>query len=63
MSLDVRKGEIVAVLGANGAGKTTLLHTISGVLRPSTGSITYAGAAITKLAPAEDRGSWCLPGA
>jgi ABC-type branched-subunit amino acid transport system ATPase component/ABC-type branched-subunit amino acid transport system permease subunit len=52
VSLDVPKGEIVAVLGANGAGKTTLLHTISGVLRSSAGSITYAGADITKLAPA-----------
>jgi ABC-type branched-subunit amino acid transport system ATPase component len=53
VSLAVPKGEIVAVLGANGAGKTTLLHTISGVLRPSAGSITYAGANITKLAPAK----------
>ncbi len=53
VSLDVPKGEIVAVLGANGAGKTTLLHTISGVLRPSAGSITYSGAAITKLAPSK----------
>ena len=53
VSFDVPKGEIVAVLGANGAGKTTLLHTISGVLRPSAGSIAYAGADITKLAPAK----------
>ena len=53
MSLAVPKGEIVAVLGANGAGKTTLLHTISGVLRPSAGSIAYAGANITRLAPAK----------
>ena len=53
VSLAVPKGEIVAVLGANGAGKTTLLHTISGVLRPSAGSIAYAGANITKLAPAK----------
>jgi ABC-type branched-subunit amino acid transport system ATPase component len=53
VSFDVRKGEIVAVLGANGAGKTTLLHTISGVLRPSSGSITYAGQNITKLAPSK----------
>jgi len=53
VSLQVPKGEIVAVLGANGAGKTTLLHTISGVLRPSAGSITYAGAGITKLAPSK----------
>jgi len=53
VSFAVPKGEIVAVLGANGAGKTTLLHTISGVLRPSAGSITYAGAGITRLAPAK----------
>ena len=53
VTLDVPKGEIVAVLGANGAGKTTLLHTISGVLRASAGSISYAGADITKLAPAK----------
>jgi ABC-type branched-subunit amino acid transport system ATPase component len=53
VSFGVPKGEIVAVLGANGAGKTTLLHTISGVLRPSAGTITYAGADITKLAPAK----------
>ena len=52
VSFVVPKGEIVAVLGANGAGKTTLLHTISGVLRPSAGTITYAGAPITRLAPA-----------
>jgi len=53
VSFGVPRGEIVAVLGANGAGKTTLLHTISGVLRPSAGTITYAGADITKLAPAK----------
>ena len=53
VTIAVPKGEIVAVLGANGAGKTTLLHTISGVLRPSAGSITYAGAAITRLAPSK----------
>jgi len=53
VSLDVSKGEIVAVLGANGAGKTTLLHTISGVLRSSAGSIIYSGATITKLAPSK----------
>jgi ABC-type branched-subunit amino acid transport system ATPase component/ABC-type branched-subunit amino acid transport system permease subunit len=53
VSLEVPRGEIVAVLGANGAGKTTLLHTISGVVRPSSGSITYAGAPITKLAPSK----------
>ncbi|MBA1335164.1 MAG: Branched-chain amino acid transport ATP-binding protein LivF [Firmicutes bacterium] len=39
LSMDVRQGEIVAVLGANGAGKSTLLKTISGLLKPKTGSI------------------------
>ena len=52
VTFSVPKGEIVAILGANGAGKTTLLHTISGVLRPSAGTITYAGADVTRLAPA-----------
>lgn len=39
LSMDVGKGEIVAVLGANGAGKSTLLKTISGLLKPKSGSI------------------------
>lgn len=51
VSLDVRRGEVVAVLGANGAGKTTLLHTISGLLRPTQGHISYQGRDITRLAP------------
>jgi ABC-type branched-subunit amino acid transport system ATPase component len=51
VSLEVRKGEVVAVLGANGAGKTTLLHTISGLLRPTRGRVVYQGADITQRAP------------
>ena len=47
VSLHVRKGEIVALLGANGAGKTTLLQTISGLLRPNSGAIAYLGENIT----------------
>lgn len=39
----VGRGEIVALLGANGAGKTTTQKTVSGMLRPATGSITYDG--------------------
>ncbi len=50
-SLQVRPGEIVAVLGSNGAGKTTLLRTISGVLRPRGGRIIYDGREITPLSP------------
>ena len=43
ISFHVDEGEIVALLGANGAGKTTTQKTVSGMLRPSGGSITFAG--------------------
>ncbi len=43
ISFSVREGEIVALLGANGAGKTTTQKTVSGMLRPVAGSITFAG--------------------
>jgi branched-chain amino acid transport system ATP-binding protein len=43
VSFHVNEGEIVALLGANGAGKTTTQKTVSGMLRPSLGSITYSG--------------------
>jgi branched-chain amino acid transport system ATP-binding protein len=43
VSIDVRQGEIVTLLGANGAGKTTTLKTISGLLHPRVGSVTFEG--------------------
>src|SRR3984957_9334083 len=43
LSFHVNEGEIVALLGANGAGKTTTQKTVSGMLRPAAGSITYDG--------------------
>lgn len=43
VSLTVREGEMVATVGSNGAGKTTMLKTISGLLRPSSGSIQFNG--------------------
>ena len=43
------KGEVVTILGANGAGKTTTLRTISGLLKPSSGSIFFDGKEITQL--------------
>ncbi|WP_418118230.1 ABC transporter ATP-binding protein [Variovorax sp. 350MFTsu5.1] len=52
VSLKVRKGEIVTVLGSNGAGKTTILKTISGIIDPRKGSIEFQGADITAKDPA-----------
>jgi branched-chain amino acid transport system ATP-binding protein len=49
VSFDVNEGELVAVIGANGAGKTTLLKTISGLLKPRKGSITFEGRDISAL--------------
>jgi branched-chain amino acid transport system ATP-binding protein len=43
IDLEVREGEIVALLGANGAGKTTTLKTISGLVQATAGSVTFAG--------------------
>ena len=43
VSLEVAEGELVALIGANGAGKTTVLRTISGLLSPSAGTITFRG--------------------
>jgi len=43
VSLCVREGEIVSLIGANGAGKTTTLQTISGLLKPKSGQITFLG--------------------
>jgi branched-chain amino acid transport system ATP-binding protein len=51
ISLTVADSSITAVLGANGAGKTTLLRTISGLLRPRTGSVRLDGRDITRFAP------------
>lgn len=51
ISLHVKQGEIVTLVGANGAGKTTLLKTISGLLNPSAGELNYEGINIAKLAP------------
>jgi branched-chain amino acid transport system ATP-binding protein len=54
VSLTVRQGDIVTLIGANGAGKTTTLRTISGLLKPRSGELLYEGKAITRL-PAHQR--------
>jgi branched-chain amino acid transport system ATP-binding protein len=53
VSLDVERGQFVAVVGPNGAGKTTLFKTISGVVTPAAGEITYNGRDLLAVAPAE----------
>ena len=49
ISFDVRQGQIVSLIGANGAGKSTTLRAISGLVRPSSGSINFMGRDITSL--------------
>ena len=53
VSLEVARGEFVAVVGANGAGKSTLFKTISGTVTPVAGSITYNGSDLLAVSPAE----------
>src|SRR5438128_1807841 len=52
MSIDVNKGEVVALIGSNGAGKTTTLRTISGLMHPQAGTIGFDGRDITTTGPA-----------
>jgi len=49
VSLSVTEGQVVSIVGANGAGKTTLINTISGLLRPTAGEITFEGQDLTRL--------------
>ena len=51
VSMRVNDGELVALVGANGAGKTTVLRTISGLLKPRQGTISFAGTRIDARAP------------
>jgi branched-chain amino acid transport system ATP-binding protein len=51
VSIEVAKGEIVAIIGPNGAGKTSLLRAISGLVRPASGEIRFSGQRIDGLTP------------
>ncbi|MBP0496133.1 ABC transporter ATP-binding protein [Roseomonas indoligenes] len=53
VSLELREGELVSLIGANGAGKSTALKTVSGLLRPLSGRITWDGEPISGLLPRE----------
>ncbi len=53
LSLDVRRGEMLALVGESGSGKSTLLHILGGLDRPSKGTIYYGGTEISALADAE----------
>ena len=53
VSLDVMRGQIATVLGSNGAGKSTILKTISGIIDPRKGSVTFKGEDITAQDPAQ----------
>ena len=51
VSMTINEGEIVALVGANGAGKSTLVKTVSGIVRPTSGSINFCGESIVGLPP------------
>ncbi len=53
VSLDVKSGELVAVMGPSGSGKSTLMHILAGLDKPTEGTVTIAGTEITKLADAK----------
>src|SRR3954465_7196492 len=52
VTLRVKPGEFAAIVGPNGAGKTTLFKTVSGIVRPTSGTIRFEGRALLAVAPA-----------
>ncbi len=53
LSLAIDEGEIVGLIGANGAGKSTMFHIVTGILKPTSGTVAFAGKEITRLKPHE----------
>jgi ribose transport system ATP-binding protein len=60
-SLTVRRGEVVALMGANGAGKSTFVKILTGAIRPDAGRVTIRGAEARVGSPAEARRSGLVP--
>lgn len=50
INVEVHKGQIVSIIGANGAGKTTMLRTISGLVKPKTGTVEFEGEPLPRKA-------------
>ena len=63
-SIEVHKGELVALLGTNGAGKSTLLRAVAGLMKPTTGRIRYRGEDVTGASPLRlvNMGMICIAG-
>jgi branched-chain amino acid transport system ATP-binding protein len=63
LSLRVERGEVVSIIGANGAGKSTLLRTISGLMHPARGEITFESVSLQEAPPDEivERGIVQIP--
>lgn len=63
VSVSIRPGELVALIGANGAGKTTLIKTIMGINRPSAGRIIYQGRDVSRMQTHKlvEQGITCVP--
>ncbi|NTV90174.1 MAG: ABC transporter ATP-binding protein [Clostridiales bacterium] len=60
ISMHIFSGEIIAIIGANGAGKTTLLNTLSGLIRPMSGSVTFQDADIAGKRPEDIMSQGCV---
>ena len=59
VSLDIRKGEVFALVGENGAGKSTLMNILYGIHTPTGGSVSIRSAASARATPSTTASAWC----